>query len=278
MMVFGHCVKARFQRANGLRRFVKEIGIYALSAEICTRMNSSTNTVRLPDKRQRYSDQYMKHIFFSVLTTLAFSFCSEPAPEPKNILSCYMRYDAAGRKTKAEASLRDGATQKTIDFPNGISYQSTPMKAYPVRGITYAAEYAANFTPEPYFEWKDKAGKPTQYTLQAPSIDSFYFAATPLSVKTANQLRWIGQPLIKGETLVFMWENLKSGETRPMEVSSSLGVSLIEFPAAKIAELGPGEWSLYMVRKRLAKAETGNYLVECISEYYTKPTIVTIRE
>ncbi|MDX1911003.1 MAG: hypothetical protein SFV22_05940 [Saprospiraceae bacterium] len=220
----------------------------------------------------------MKHIFFSVLTTLAFSSCSEPAPAPKNQLHCYMRYDAAGRKTKAEAYLRDGATQNIIDLPNGISFQSTPMKPLPVRGITYNAEYAASFIAEPYFEWKDKAGKITRYSFKAPAVDSFYFDPAPLSVKKATQLRWIGQPLIKGETIVFMWENKTSGETQPMEVSSSLGISLIEIPAAKLGQLGPGEWSLYLVRKRLVKAEAGDYLVDCVSEYYSKPAIVKIGE
>lgn len=189
-----------------------------------------------------------------------------------------MRYDAAGRKTKAEATLHDGTSRQIIDLPNGISYQSTPMKPFPVRGITYTAEYAASFTAEPYFEWKDKAGNTTRYTFQAPSVDSFYFDPAPLSVKKATQLHWLGQPLIKGETIVFMWENKTSGETQPMEVSSSLGASLIEIPAAKIGQLGAGEWSLYLVRKRLAKAEAGEYLVECVSEYYSKPAIVKIGE
>jgi hypothetical protein len=56
-----------------------------------------------------------------------------------------------------------------------------------------------------------------------------------------------------------------------MEVSTTLGAPLIELPAAKIAQLGPGDWSLYLVRKRLEKSEGPDFFMESTAEYYTKP-------
>lgn len=218
----------------------------------------------------------MKHIFFSILTTLAFWHCQAPAPAPKGILNCYVRFDAVSRKVKAEATLYDGTTKQIIELPGGIRFQSTEMKVLPVRGITYTAEYPASYTSEQVFDWKNKAGALGQFKLNLPSIDSFFFDAKVLSVKNSANLHWSGKPLSKGETIVFIWEDIKEGKTVPMEVSTTLNEPLIELPAAKIAQVGPGDWSLYLVRKRLEKSEIADYFVESTGEYYTKSIQVKV--
>lgn len=230
----------------------------------------------LPDKRQRYSDKYMKHIFFSILTVLAFCQCKEPAPAPKNILSCYVRFDAAARKVKAEATLHDGASKKVIEQPGGFRFQSTQMPTLPVRGITYSVEYPAAYTAEQVFEWKNAKGEPVKFKLEQPVIDSFFFEPPVLSTKASTNLRWIGTPLGKTETMVFIWENVANGQTVPLEVGTTLGAPLIEVPAAKLAQIGAGNWSLYLVRKRLERTELSDYWVESTAEYYTKPIQVKI--
>ncbi|MFN0213130.1 MAG: hypothetical protein ACKVT2_02645 [Saprospiraceae bacterium] len=218
----------------------------------------------------------MKHIFFSILTALAFLHCQEPPQTPKNTLSCYVRFDAAGRNVKAEATIRDGTTKQIVEMPGGIRFQSTEMRILPVRGITYSIEFPARYTPEVIFDWKNKQGEKSELKLSAPAIDSFFFDTMVLSTKTATNLQWVGRPLDKGETLVFMWENTAEGRTVPMEVSTTLGAPLIELPAAKLAQVGAGNWSLYLVRKRLVKTEVSNFLVETTAEYYTKPIKVKI--
>lgn len=218
----------------------------------------------------------MKHIFFSILTVLAFWGCREAAPVPKNTLSCYVRYDADARVLKAEASLREGATKKIVEMSGGIRFQSTSMNLLPVRGLTYSLEYASAFTPAPTFEWKDQAGLPLRHNVNMPRIDSFYFGNPVLTVEESGFLRWIGTPLDKNETLVFIWDNEAEGKTQNMEVSTTLGQPLIEIPAPKMAQIGPGEWSLYLVRKRLEKTEVSQYTVESTAEFYTKPVKVKI--
>lgn len=218
----------------------------------------------------------MKHIFFSILTALAFSQCQEPTPAPKNILHCYVRYDAAGRNVKAEATLYDGATKKVIEMPGGIRFQSTPMTALPVRGITYSVEYPATYLAEPGFEWSNAKKEKGEFKPKIPSIDSFFFDKPVLSVKESSNLQWVGKPLSKNETLVFIWENTANGTTVPMEVSTTLGAPLIEIPAAKMAQVGPGDWTLYLVRKRTEKAETNDFFIESATEFYTKTKAVKV--
>jgi hypothetical protein len=78
--------------------------------------------------------------------------------------------------------------------------------------------------------------------------------------------------------MVFMWENAKEGMTAPMEVTTTSTLSRITVPAAKLKDMVPGEWTLYLVRKRLVKDNVGNLPVNGIMEYYTKPIKVKVRE
>ncbi|MFN0174856.1 MAG: hypothetical protein ACKVU0_09440 [Saprospiraceae bacterium] len=218
----------------------------------------------------------MKHIFFSILTALAFWHCQDPIPAPKNVLTCYVRYDAAGRNVKAEASLRDSASKNVVEMPGGIRFQSTEMKVLPVQGLTYSVEFPAVYTARPVFEWNTKKGEKREFKPEIPSIDSFFFATKIQSLKKSSILQWVGKPLGKGETLVFMWENASEGRTVPMEVSTTLRAPIIEIPAAKVAQIGVGDWSLYLVRKRFEKAEVANFLIESSAEFYTKAILVKI--
>lgn len=231
---------------------------------------------RLPGKRQRYSHKCMKHTFFSVLTIWVFCQCQTPTPAPQ-MLNLYMRFDAKGQKIKAEATLRNASTGQPVEMPGGIYFQSTAMKALPVMGITYSLEYSSAFTPEPAFKWKNEKGEPVQFTFKAPSIDSFSFQSDQLSLQESGRLQWAGEALGRGETIVFIWENTADGRTVPMEVSTTIGLPLIEVPAAKLNELGPGQWSLYLVRKRPVKAEIGGYKIECRAEYYTQPVKIQLK-
>ncbi len=137
-------------------------------------------------------------------------------------------------------------------------------------------EFPAVYKAEQVFDWKSKKGERREFKIGIAAIDSFFFESKVLSVKKPTNLRWIGKPLAKGETLVFIWENTDEGKTVPMEVSTTLGAPLIEIPAAKIAQVGAGNWSLYLVRKRLAKAETADFVVESMAEYYTRPIKVKV--
>ncbi|MBN8678051.1 MAG: hypothetical protein J0M29_07480 [Chitinophagales bacterium] len=218
----------------------------------------------------------MKHIFFSILSILAFIQCKEAPAPPKHVLQCYVRYDAASRNVKAEATLRDAVSKNILDIPGGIQFQATAMKLIPVMGNTYTLEFPAAFTPKVDFEWNNAKQKKGIFQLDMPAIDSFFFSSAKLSVKEPTFLQWRGEALSAAETLVFMWEKADGSNTVPMEVSTTLGKPLIEIPAAKLAQLGAGEWKLYLVRKRAGKADNPDYAVEYAAEYYTKQKTIVI--
>ena len=220
----------------------------------------------------------MKHIFFSILSFLIFSQCQEAPPPPKHTLQCYARFDAAGRKVKAEATLRDGVSQQVIDIPGGIRFQGTAMKALPVHGITYSLEYPAAHTKAVDYEWTNVAGKKGLFQMEMPAIDSFFFDKEPLSLKNSAYLQWVGKALNPSETLVFMWEKADGSATVPMEVSTTIGKPLIEVPAAKLGQLGAGDWNLYLVRKQAGKADNPDYTIQYAAEYYTKTRKIRIED
>ena len=109
------------------------------------------------------------------------------------------------------------------------------------------------------------------------AISSFRFGEEPLSRSRPATLRWEGGPLEKGETLVLMWENRALGQTVPMEIIRSGGDASLDFPAAKIAELPAGQWTLYLVRKRLAKTEAPGMRAEAVLEYYSKSDTIEVQ-
>jgi hypothetical protein len=63
-----------------------------------------------------------------------------------------------------------------------------------------------------------------------------------------------------------------------MEVSTTLGKPLIEIPAAKLGQLGAGEWNLYLVRKLSGKADNPDYAIQYAAEYYTKTRKIRIED
>lgn len=250
-----------------------EVGRLADLAEICrallrifmTRCHSFT------DWRQRYLDEHMKHIFFLILTALAFLACNTPEAPKKYSFDCYARFDEQAAKTTAEASWKEGVDNPVpAEPPGGIRYQKTDMKLVPVQGITYQYAYPAGYTRDHLFQWKTAAGKSMEFTLQMPALDSIYFEPKVLSRRQPARFFWKGAALERGEALVFMWENAARNLTIPIELYNTGGATSIEFPAVKIAELPPGDWTYYVVRKKLQKATIDGVSVNGVSEYYTK--------
>ncbi len=222
----------------------------------------------------------MKYIFFSGLLALTFLNCKNNVSPAKQFLECYVRFDAVSGQLQADATVRQGndVTQsQAVEMPGGILYQGSPMQILPVQGITYRRTYAANFLPEHSFGWVDAQGARQKVSFPMASISHFSFGDGPLLRSKPATLRWEGGPLEKGETLVLMWENHTLQQTVPMEIMRSSGDASIEFPAAKIAELPVGKWTLYLVRKRLAKTEAPGITTEAVLEYYSKSDTIEVQ-
>jgi hypothetical protein len=213
----------------------------------------------------------MKHIFFSIVSALAFLACSQPTPDPKRSLECYLRYDAPNGLLRAEATFRDATNLPIGEVPGGISLRGAALRKPRTTHLPYSDEYATAFTASNLLEWESPKGTKRTFPLEIAPITAFGFGSTAISRQQPAELRWEGAPLSKGESLVLMWENAATRQALPMELYNASSEAKIEFPAAKIAELQPGTWSLYLVRKRLAKSEIGNTALSAVTEYYSHP-------
>lgn len=221
----------------------------------------------------------MKLIFFFLLIALALANCQAPASVTKSALQCYVRFDANQGQVLADASLYPdtGRLAPPVEMPGGLLYQGSAMQIIPVQGLIYRRTYAAAFVPEHTFGWLDEKQQRQQVSFPMAAMSQFTFGDQPLSRTRPATLRWEGGPLEKGEALVLMWENKALNRTVPMEIVRSSGDASIEFPAAKIAELAPGQWTLYIVRKRLARAKAGGVAVEGVLEYYSKSDTIEVK-
>lgn len=222
---------------------------------------------------QRYHNKVMKPHFFCLCLVTVCLGCGPQTPVLRQTFQCYARFDAAARQTKAEATLKEGPDENhlvPIEPIGGFQYQGVAMHLLPIQGITYQSNYNAVYQASHLFAWKDKKGQPLAFEVAMPRIDSFYFTNSALSVSSPATLRWTGGTLEKGETLVLLWENPIDNKTVSVEAYNSDGIDRLEIPAAKMAELSPGRWSLYLVRKRLTKGAAGPVEATGIAEYYTR--------
>ncbi len=237
---------------------------------------NSTNPNPFPDKRQRYSDKDMKHIFFFILTTLAFLSCNSQKEAPIHNLFFYVRYDQAEGSIHAEAKFQDEKNKTSDEMPGGFWYQGVEMPLTPVYGMTYRYEYAAEFLPEHKFEWRDKQNNTQTFKMGIEPIKSFQLNNKTVNKSEPTELTWDGAPLSKGESMVFMWENSQKGLTVPMEVTTTSASPRIIVPAAKFKDFVAGDWTLYLVRKKLLKDVVDHYPVNGIMEFYTKPIKIQV--
>ena len=221
----------------------------------------------------------MNHIFFSILTALAFSFCATPEAPKKRSLQAYVRYLADAKKLRAEATFLEGSpTPIPVEMPDGVNFQGVPMKLRPLQGLTYQTEYPAEHTLKHKFGWQNPPGQRHDFEMAMLPITSFRFDREPISIHTPNTFRWEGGQVENGEVFVFLWENPDTRETVKMEIVQNLVGSEIKFPAVKLAELKPGKWVLYLVRKRLFKATVDQVEVSGIAEFYSKTDTVEVRK
>jgi hypothetical protein len=220
----------------------------------------------------------MKHTFFLILSLLAFSFCQTAKTPQKRSLECYVRFLEPESQIRAEATLREGDTSpQPVQAPGGILYQNKEMRLLTAPAIAYKSEQPGRFERRHVFSWKDEKGQVRQFEMLMSPMTNFGFGTKTLARQQPATLRWESEPLMKGETLVLLWENAALHKTLPMEVINTGGTPAIEFPAAKIAELDPGTWTYYLVRKKLTKADVNGVAASGIMEYYTKSDTVQVK-
>lgn len=211
----------------------------------------------------------------------AGAFCT-PGPEKKSqSVDCYVRYLVPEGQLYAELTLREGppgeAAQHSATAPGGVQYQGVRMHEISSDGVIYRLDRTGGYPPQHVFTWTDENKKARQFRMELSPITAFTFGSATLSRQSPAVFTWDGAPLEKGEVLVFLWETVDRLTTVPMEVIATPGQQRIEFPAAKIAELSPGVWTLYIVRKKLTKAVVEGAAATGVAEFYSRVDTLTVR-
>ena len=224
----------------------------------------------------------MKYTFFGFLLLCAGLRCSAPAPQKNQALECYVRYLVPEAQLSVEATLFEWSAGEIkrypVGVPGGISYQNISMKPFQVgTDVSYQSNQAGGYTPEHMFRWKDAQGRSAQFDLSLAPITAFAFDKNPLARDSVATLRWDGKALEQGESLVLLWERAAGNLTVPMEVLGTPGQSSINFPSAKLKELEPGSWTLYLVRKKAVKTDIQGVTASALLEFYTRVDTIQVR-
>jgi hypothetical protein len=185
---------------------------------------------------------------------------------------------AAESQLRAEATWSGGnADPQTQESSRSIRYDQADMKLLPVQGATYRTDQSVVYHERHIFSWQDEKGQEFRFAMDLSPIKDFGFGSPAIVRDQPATLRWAGAPLGKGEVLVLLWENNVLHKTVPMELIAYGNEPAVEFPAAQISKLDPGQWTLYLVRKKLTKAEVGRVSVSGVIEYYTRTDTVLVR-
>ncbi|MFZ4635169.1 MAG: hypothetical protein ACOYNO_13275 [Saprospiraceae bacterium] len=222
----------------------------------------------------------MKHTFFLLLAAIVLTCCASQPPKAKMTLDVYWRYLVENGQGHVETTF---SAQKTPDakplpvqLPNPPSFMNDAMRLRPVQGITYLLDKTHGFETNALLTWSDQEGSAHSLPLKMEELYKINFTPAMLSHRTASRFQWTGAPLGPSETLLFMWENAQKRETLPMEIIGAPGSTGIDFPAAQIAKLSPGKWTLYVVRKKIERGEAGDTAYEAVIEYFTPSIVVEV--
>jgi hypothetical protein len=221
----------------------------------------------------------MKYIFFSTVLILSFALCSTPPP-PKQAFDAYVRYLDSESQVTAEARLLetsgDAVNAQAVEVEGGIAYQEEAMRLVAGGSRVYKLTEPAAYQLHHVFKWVGRDGQARDFAMEMPPMRVFGFEGGRIDLRQPATFRWEGAPLTPGETLVFMWENPAKNLTVPMEIFVAGGETRVDFPAARLAELSPGQWTLYLVRKKLTRSTLDGLPASGRLEFYTRTDTVVV--
>jgi hypothetical protein len=192
-------------------------------------------------------------------------------------VNVYIRYSESESELHTEVTCENTVTKENVGMPGGFKYQGKDMPLVEVQGNRYRYERNGSFEGQHQLSWTGHDGQPCDWLLPMAGLKNMGFDPAEVSTQKAAAFQWKGGPVEPGEIFIFLFENLKTRQTLPIEVKPADGVSQITFPAAKIKEIGAGQWALYVVRKRGFKAVFGKTTASALAEYYSMTDTVTIR-
>lgn len=217
----------------------------------------------------------MKQTLFLFFGAAALAACADLQPAAKRDAECYVRYLKPESQLLAEISFRETPSGKSESRPwnppGGVRYGGSLMRELTLQDVPmYRLETGGGYSATHTFTWADESGHKDTLGMELPAIAAFTFSDTALSRRKPSSFTWTGAPLEKGEALVLMWERTSDRKTVPMEIVGTPGQQAIDFPAAQLAKLEPGTWTLYVVRRKIVETGTkGGGLQRCTAEYYS---------
>lgn len=206
--------------------------------------------------------------------------CRQSYPSSTSeVAECYVRYMKPEGQFLAEAVVRrrQDDSWRAVEVPGGMRYLGTLMRTLPMEsGFTYRSEGHTSYKAEHFFNWTDEKGRTHRFNLSVLPVLNLSFGSKTLSRSKPAVLTWNGPPITEGETWVLLWEEVGRSITVPMEIIGTPGQERIEFPAVQMAEVPPGRWTYYIVRKKAFRQEEPGLLLKGLTEYYSDVDTVTV--
>lgn len=228
----------------------------------------------------------MRLIFFYLMTVLGIIACRSKSADSDaaKTLDCYIRILEQEENVLAQATMKSVAskngvsTYSPVEVEGGIRYQGSPMSVMPTAGLMYVREFPGKYVPEHVFTWDDPEKGRMTFSVPVNDLPGFSFGSSKVSASKPAALTWNGKGLERGEALTLIWENAKDNLTVPMEMYVQGNFPRIDFPAAKMKELAPGQWTLYVVRKKLFKTDVSGMPCQAIAEFYSKTIPIEVEK
>lgn len=225
----------------------------------------------------------MKRTFFGILLICCSAACAAPPPVKFSAFDCYIRYLVPEGQLYVEANLSENTpgeiARHPVTAPDGMQYLGVRMNTVSNDGkTTYTVDRPGGYSPNHSFTWKDAAGTARSFEMSMQPISAFSFGTGgEIDRNTPATLQWDGAPLETGEGLILLWERAEGRLTVTMEVTGTPGRKSIDFPAAKLKELAPGEWTLYLVRKKVVRTKSDTGTANGLVEFFTRVDTLRVR-
>ena len=228
----------------------------------------------------------MRLIFFYLMTVLGIIACRNKSADSgdQKMLDCYIRILEQEENVLAQATMKSVSTKNgvsassPVEIEGGIRYQGSPMSVMPTAGLMYVREFPGKYMSEHVFTWDDPEKGRMTFTVPVNNLPEFSFGSPKVSASKPAALTWNGKGLERGEALTLIWENAKDNLTVPMELYVQGNFPRIDFPAAKMKDLSPGQWTLYIVRKKLLKTEVSGVSCQAVAEFYSKTIPIEVEK
>ncbi|MCB0547403.1 MAG: hypothetical protein KDD19_07415 [Phaeodactylibacter sp.] len=201
---------------------------------------------------------------------------------PHHFAEFFVRYLQGEKELKAHASFFEGdsiATAVPKAFAGGAAFQGNSMEARNLPGgtIRYSYEQRSDYADSFKFGFQDDFGQKREISIAMAPVDSFAVQGGQASRSTGMSLYARGGKLTQGESMVLLFNDEENKASTIMLTGPSAG-ELYSIPAAKVEALRPGQYTLYLVKKKRV-AEPGDSLSFLADiEFYTSTIEVEVVE